>query len=164
MLSRRAMLAGSVLGGLGLRAARADGPTIRLGSLPVGTSTWEAAVIKARGLDVANGFTTVVPYDLVELRAVPPESDAELGVTDEYLRMLVIHEVAHVVHLDTIHGIPALVNLAVGKVWPPNIVQPRFVVEGLATWIETEHTEAVNKAAAPLRAVATANQMREVRS
>lgn len=92
--------------------------------------------------DVANGFTTVVPYDLVELRAVPPESDAELGVTDEYLRMLVIHEVAHVVHLDTIHGIPALVNLAVGKVWPPNIVQPRFVVEGLATWIETEHTEA----------------------
>jgi len=56
MLSRRAMLAGGLLGGLGLRAARADAPTIRLGSLPFGTSTWEAAVIKARGLDAANGF------------------------------------------------------------------------------------------------------------
>ena len=56
MLSRRAMLAGGLLGGLGLRAARADVPTIRLGSLPFGTSTWEAAVIKARGLDTANGF------------------------------------------------------------------------------------------------------------
>jgi NitT/TauT family transport system substrate-binding protein len=56
MLSRRAMLAGGLLGGLGLRAARADVPTIRLGSLPFGTSTWEAAVIKARGLDTDNGF------------------------------------------------------------------------------------------------------------
>ncbi|MBI1947001.1 MAG: hypothetical protein HYS27_14995 [Deltaproteobacteria bacterium] len=91
--------------------------------------------------DTANGFTNVVPYDLIELRAVPPEGDHELGVTDEYLRMLVLHEMAHIVHLDTIHGLPALVNLVVGKVWPPNIVQPRFVVEGLATWIESEHTE-----------------------
>lgn len=92
--------------------------------------------------DTANGFTTVVPFDLIELRAVPPDSDSDLGITDEYLRLLVLHEIAHVVHLDTIHGFPALLNLVVGKVWPPNIVQPRFVVEGLATWIETEHTEA----------------------
>ncbi|MCC7071102.1 MAG: hypothetical protein IT383_07260, partial [Deltaproteobacteria bacterium] len=90
--------------------------------------------------DSANGFTGVVPYDLIELRGVPPDADADLGVTDDYLRMLVLHEMAHIVHLDTIHGLPALVNLAVGKVWPPNIVQPRFVVEGLATWIETRHT------------------------
>lgn len=91
--------------------------------------------------DSANGFTTVVPYDLIELRGVPPDSDSDLAVTDDYLRMLVLHEMAHIVHLDTIHGVPALVNLAVGKVWPPNIVQPRFVVEGLATWIETRHTD-----------------------
>ncbi|MDP4025900.1 ABC transporter substrate-binding protein [Methylobacterium sp. NEAU 140] len=58
MLSRRAVLAG-LAGGLAVRAARAQGadlPVIRLGSLPFGTSTWEAAVIKARGLDTANGF------------------------------------------------------------------------------------------------------------
>ncbi|GJD34683.1 ABC transporter substrate-binding protein [Methylobacterium aerolatum] len=58
MLSRRAMLAAGLLGGLATRSARAaDLPTIKLGSLPFGTSTWEAAVIKARGLDTANGFT-----------------------------------------------------------------------------------------------------------
>ncbi len=58
MLSRRAMLAAGLLGGLAARPAQAaDLPVIRLGSLPFGTSTWEAAVIKAKGLDTANGFT-----------------------------------------------------------------------------------------------------------
>ncbi len=58
MLSRRAMLAAGLLGGLAARPAQAaDLPVIKLGSLPFGTSMWEAAVIKARGLDKANGFT-----------------------------------------------------------------------------------------------------------
>lgn len=56
MLSRRGVLAAGVLGALVPRAARAEPPVIRLGSLPFGTSTWEAALIKARGLDAANGF------------------------------------------------------------------------------------------------------------
>lgn len=90
--------------------------------------------------DTPNGFTSVVPYDLIDLRATTPESDSELAVTDEYLRLLVQHEMLHVVHLDTIHGVPAVVNLAIGKVWPPNLLQPRFVVEGLATLVETRFT------------------------
>lgn len=90
--------------------------------------------------DVPNGFTQVVPYDLIDLRAVTPDSDSELGVTDEYLRLLIQHEMLHVVHLDTIHGLPRAVNLVIGKVWPPNLVQPRFVVEGLATYVETRFT------------------------
>ena len=58
MLSRRAMLAAGLLGALAARPGQAaDLPVIRLGSLPFGTSTWEAAVIKAKGLDTANGFT-----------------------------------------------------------------------------------------------------------
>ena len=56
MLSRRGVLAAAALGVL-TSTARAAGPTIRLGSLPFGTVAWEAAVIKARGLDAANGFT-----------------------------------------------------------------------------------------------------------
>ena len=95
--------------------------------------------------DSPNGFTNVVPYDSVELRAITPEGDSELGATDEYLRLLVQHEILHVVHLDTIHGVPAVVNVVVGKVWPPNIIQPRFIappkarsgcraVRGCARW------------------------------
>jgi WD40-like Beta Propeller Repeat len=90
--------------------------------------------------DSPNGFANAVPYNFIDLRAVPPESDAELGATDDYLRQLVTHELLHVVHLDTIHGIPRIVNLVIGKTWPPNIIQPRFLVEGLATFSETRHT------------------------
>lgn len=91
--------------------------------------------------DSPNGFAQVVPFDVVDLRAVTPPGDADLAVTDEYLRLLIEHEVLHVVHLDTIHGLPAVVNVVLGKVWPPNVIQPRFIVEGLATWAETRFTD-----------------------
>ena len=90
--------------------------------------------------DSPNGFTNVVPYDEVDLRMVTPESDSDLGVTDEYLKLLVQHEILHIVHLDTIHGLPAVINVVIGKVWPPNLIQPRFVVEGLAVFAETKFT------------------------
>ena len=90
--------------------------------------------------DTPNGFANVVPYDHLELRAVSPEDDSELAHTDDWLRMLVQHEMLHVVHLDVIHGLPAVVNVVLGKSWPPNVVQPRLFVEGLATYTETRFT------------------------
>ena len=61
MLSRRGLLATAALWPLpavvtGPRAARAADATVRVGLLPFGTGLWEAAVIKARKLDEANGF------------------------------------------------------------------------------------------------------------
>ena len=60
MLSRRGLLATAALWPLPAilnRPARAAGETIRIGVLPFGTASWEATIIKARGLDAANGFT-----------------------------------------------------------------------------------------------------------
>ena len=62
MLSRRGLIATaacwpafSIVGG-----ARAADSTIKVGSLPFGTTGWEAAIIKERRLDEANGFTLQV--------------------------------------------------------------------------------------------------------
>ena len=58
MLSRRGLLATAALSSLPpIRPARAAAEVVRLGILPFGTAAWEAAVIKARRLDEANGFT-----------------------------------------------------------------------------------------------------------
>lgn len=92
--------------------------------------------------DSPNGFANVVPYDRVELRTITPDDTSELARSDDWLRLLVQHEVLHIVHLDVIHGLPAIVNLVIGKSWPPNIVQPRMFVEGLAVWAETRFTDA----------------------
>lgn len=63
MLSRRGLLGAAallpvpaILSGLGPARAAPDS-TVRVGVLPFGTVAWEAAVIRARGLDVGNGFT-----------------------------------------------------------------------------------------------------------
>ncbi|GLS45186.1 ABC transporter substrate-binding protein [Methylobacterium brachythecii] len=58
MLSRRGLLATAALWPLpAILPARAAADVIKLGVLPFGTASWEAAVIKARRLDEANGFT-----------------------------------------------------------------------------------------------------------
>jgi NitT/TauT family transport system substrate-binding protein len=55
MLSRRGLLAAAALWPLPLGAAEAGAVTV--GLLPFGTVSWEAAVIKARRLDAAQGFS-----------------------------------------------------------------------------------------------------------
>ncbi len=92
-------------------------------------------------LDSPNGFANVVPYDRIELRAITPEDDSELARTEDWLRLLVQHEMLHIVHLDVVHGLPAVVNVVLGKSWPPNVIQPRLIVEGLATYTETRFTQ-----------------------
>ena len=63
-----------------------------------------------------------MPYDRVELRMITPEADSELAKSDDWLRLLVQHELLHIIHLDVIHGLPAIINLVIGKSWPPNVV------------------------------------------
>lgn len=92
--------------------------------------------------DGPNGFAQVLPYNLITLFAAVPEPAGALGDFDDYWRLLLTHELAHVVHLDTIGGIPALVNQVIGKQLAPNQVQPRWWIEGLATWLESDLTGA----------------------
>ncbi|KQP06604.1 ABC transporter substrate-binding protein [Methylobacterium sp. Leaf99] len=63
MLSRRGLLATAAWLPLVGRSAHASAPRVSVGSLPFGTVSWEAALIKARGLDAAHGFT----LDVVKL-------------------------------------------------------------------------------------------------
>lgn len=90
--------------------------------------------------DGANGFATVLPYNLVTLFAASPEAFGPLGDYDDYLRLLVIHELTHIVHLDIVHGVADWVNAILGRTLVPNGVQPRWFVEGIATWTESRLT------------------------
>ena len=53
-------------------------------------------------------------------------------------------------HVDNISGIPALMNAVLGKTSAPNQVQPRWVLEGLAVALETEHTGGGRLRSSPL--------------
>lgn len=95
--------------------------------------------------DTANGRATANPYPAIVAYVTAPEPLSVLEAYDDWLDILITHEVVHVVHLDTVHGIARAVNAVfglgvLGKITTPNIVQPRWVVEGVATVQESKYS------------------------
>ena len=93
--------------------------------------------------DAANGFANAVPFPRIRLFTSSPANLSVLGSYDDWLDILVTHEFTHVVHIDTVHGLPKLLNAllgfgVLGKLSGPNIVQPRWIIEGLATMEESD--------------------------
>jgi hypothetical protein len=113
--------------------------------------------------DRANGFARTVPYNLVTILTIAPDGRSELSHTEDHLRLVLFHEMFHVVHLETYSGVPEIVNRALGKSWPPNLLQPRFVVEGLAVFTESRVTDGgrlrSERFTAPLRVAALADDL-----
>ena len=99
-------------------------------------------VVLSDDADSANASANAVPYNTIRLFATGPEDLAPLSDYDDWLTELITHEHTHVLHLDTISGIPALINAIFGKVYPPNSVQPRWFLEGLAVHEESSNTSA----------------------
>ena len=92
--------------------------------------------------DDANGFASPLPYPLVHLRAVAPHGNDELGNYHDWLQVLLSHELAHIVHLGEAHGLVRAARHVFGRA-PflfPNATSPTWIVEGLATYEETEET------------------------
>ncbi len=97
-------------------------------------------VLLTDATDDANGSSGALPYDEIRLFVTAPDDMSPLGDYDDWLRELTTHELTHTVHIDNISGIPAVVNSILGKTVAPNQAQPRWVLEGLAVTMETEHT------------------------
>jgi hypothetical protein len=90
--------------------------------------------------DGANGFANVLPRNSITLFATAPGGGSTLNDHDDWLYALTAHEYSHVLHLDTIEGLPYAYNKVFGKTWAPNQVMPRWVIEGLATYEETKRS------------------------
>lgn len=92
--------------------------------------------------DDPNGFSTPLPYPMVHLRAAAPDGSDEFGNLESWLRLLLTHELAHNIHIDQARGIFRLGRRVLGRA-PflfPNAVSPQWLIEGLATYEETERT------------------------
>jgi len=90
--------------------------------------------------DDPNGFATPLPYPLVHVRAVPPTGADEFGNYEDWLRLVLTHELAHIVHLEQAQGLFRTGRKIFGRA-PflfPNVFTPGWMIEGLATYEETE--------------------------
>ncbi|MEO7092263.1 MAG: hypothetical protein ABI175_03365, partial [Polyangiales bacterium] len=90
--------------------------------------------------DGANGFAGVLPRNAINLFATAPPAFSELDDHDDWLYGLPAHEYTHVLHLDTMSGLPNIYNRIFGKTWAPNQVMPRWVIEGVAVYEESKRS------------------------
>jgi Tol biopolymer transport system component len=91
--------------------------------------------------DAPNGFSTPFPYNRIIIFLTPPlEQPFSLTDQENWLRLVITHEYAHTLHLDTVHGLPAWLRQVFGRVYFPNLLQPAWGIEGLATYYETRAT------------------------
>jgi WD40-like Beta Propeller Repeat len=98
--------------------------------------------------DVSNGFASITPSNRIVVFARPPVDQLSIGYSDEWMELVITHELAHIVHLDLVRNPIGIAARAVfGRVsmeWPffPETGTPTWVTEGLATWYESRLTDA----------------------
>ncbi len=103
---------------------------------------WQPAektrLILADVSDAANGLATPFPFNriIIYLRS-PLEEPFSITDNEDWLRIVIIHEYAHILHLDNVQQGPAILRRIFGRLYFPNLFQPNWLIEGLATYEET---------------------------
>jgi hypothetical protein len=99
-------------------------------------------VILVDQTDQSNGWATVIPYNLIEIAAVPPGGRSIIGNTDDWLRLVFTHEYVHIAHLEKSGGWWGSLRHVFGRLplFYPNLLLPDWQIEGLATYEESQLT------------------------
>jgi len=113
-----------------------------------------AALVRAPGgrvdlvvtdnVDFANGFAGPFPRNRVVIFAHPPVDEPTLAFYDDWVDLVLTHELTHVFQLDYARGLPRLPRLVLGRapVSFPHTTTPSWTKEGLATYLESRLTRA----------------------
>ncbi len=103
---------------------------------------WEPSgrieIIVLDEFDIANGYSTPVPFNETAIFLTPPD-DGELLDNSFWLELLLTHELTHTFHLDKVRGAPNVLRHIFGR-FPllfPNLWQPTWAIEGIATYNES---------------------------
>jgi hypothetical protein len=101
-------------------------------------------VVLADQSELANGWASPLPYNTIVINAASPSGSEFIGNTDDWLRLVFAHEYAHIVHLDRSRGWSQVVRGVFGRMplAMPNLFAPVWQIEGLATFAESNLTNA----------------------
>ncbi len=94
--------------------------------------------------DRPNASATPIPFNRVALIATPHIANRQLNFYRDWLDITLVHELAHIFHLDRAAGMWSGLRTIFGRVpvFFPAFYQPRWVVEGLPTYYESRLTGA----------------------
>ena len=88
----------------------------------------------------ANASAQSIPFNVMRIFVTGPASLSSLNDYDDWIYSLIVHEYTHILHIGSIHGLPRVINAILGRTWAPNQLQPPWVIEGVATFQESERT------------------------
>ncbi|MFI5232667.1 MAG: hypothetical protein ACHQSE_09165 [Gemmatimonadales bacterium] len=96
----------------------------------------------ADNLDVSNGYTTVFPTNRIVIYARPTVDATSLGFLDDWIDLVVTHELTHVFHLDRTAGWWGVAQHVFGRnpFLFPNLYTPSWLDEGIAVYYESRLT------------------------
>jgi hypothetical protein len=89
--------------------------------------------------DTANGSATFYPYNRIELFLFNPPPDSTLGSYEEWVRLVLSHELTHIIHFNWGSGFTYFWRSIFGSnpVFFPAVVIPSWLLEGLAVYDES---------------------------
>ena len=101
-------------------------------------------IVLGDNVDYSNGYATVFPTNRITLYARPPVDAIALKYIDDWMDLVVTHELTHIFHLDRTRGWWALGQYVFGRnpFLFPNLYTPNWLDEGIAVYYESRLTGA----------------------
>jgi hypothetical protein len=99
-------------------------------------------LVVADNVDYSNGYTTPFPSNRIVIYTHPPLDSPSLHFYDDWIALVITHELTHSFHLDRTRGWWRVAQRVFGRA-PflfPNEYEPGWIVEGLATYFESAVT------------------------
>ncbi len=93
--------------------------------------------------DYSNGYATTVPTNRIVVFATPPVDAGALRLNEDWLGIVITHELTHIFHLDRVGGVWSLAQHIFGRAPAlfPNAYGPSWLTEGLAVYYESRLTD-----------------------
>lgn len=97
--------------------------------------------------DQPNGYAISFPFNRSVLYLSPPDEANALEDFENWLQTLIEHEYTHILHIDKASGGANELRSVFGRnvFLFPNQFQPRWIIEGLATYIETDYKAGIGR-------------------
>ncbi|HMH17007.1 MAG TPA: hypothetical protein VK572_02560, partial [Burkholderiales bacterium] len=107
-------------------------------------------IVVLDSLDFPNGYASPYPFNFIGIILSPPD-EGELLQNRGWLELVLTHEFTHIVHLDQARGPAGVLRQIFGRylilplpfalVFPagfPNLLEPNWMIEGLAVYSESD--------------------------
>ncbi|MCA9573719.1 MAG: hypothetical protein KC656_38065, partial [Myxococcales bacterium] len=83
-----------------------------------------------------------LPVNTIVIFVTAPTDGSTLSMYEDWNTTILTHEYTHILHLDSVEGLPKALRAVLGRIISVHRASPRWIVEGLATFQETRHTSA----------------------